>query len=90
MSTFTYGPALQSELAYRRTALLRDAANHRLARQASAARAAARTATRAIVSTVTAPVVVAHPGARPAAVPAPAETSAGPATPARQPVGCAA
>jgi hypothetical protein len=41
MSTFYYpGPALDFELAHRRSALLRDAATHRLARQA---RHAART-----------------------------------------------
>ncbi|HEV7655392.1 MAG TPA: hypothetical protein VGP36_11770 [Mycobacteriales bacterium] len=40
MSNFYYGPALDTEVAYRRSALRRDAADYRLAR---AARRAART-----------------------------------------------
>ncbi len=40
MSNFYYGPALESELDYRRTTLRRDAVESRLARQA---RRAART-----------------------------------------------
>jgi hypothetical protein len=43
MSTYYYGPALDSELDYRLVGLRRDAAEHRLARQA---RRAARTARR--------------------------------------------
>ena len=69
MSTFYYGPALDTELAYRRSTLLRDAAIHRLARQA---RTAARTASAAPRPIFTQP-------ARPADAPVPAEASVGPA-----------
>ena len=76
MSTFYYGPALDSELAHRRSTLLRDAAIHRLARQA---RTAARTASAGQRPVFTQSV-------RPAAAPVPAEASAGPAGPARDQV----
>ena len=47
MSNYYYGPALDSEISYRRDSLIRDAAVHRLARQSRRARrAAARTARR--------------------------------------------
>lgn len=72
MSTFYYGPALDSELAHRRSTMLRDAAIHRLARQARTASAAPRPA-------VTRPAL-------PAAAPVPAGASAGPAGPARDQV----
>ena len=42
MSDYHYGPALTIELDYRREALVREAADHRLARQAGAAARAAR------------------------------------------------
>jgi hypothetical protein len=77
MSTFYYGPALDSELDHRRSTLLHDAAAHRLARQARlATRTGARTATRQ--------AAVAQSGS-PAAVPAPAEASAGPVGPTGHP-----
>jgi len=37
MFTYFYGPALETELAYRRAALRREAADHRLARLARCA-----------------------------------------------------
>ncbi|MFL6128026.1 MAG: hypothetical protein ACJ73E_03065, partial [Mycobacteriales bacterium] len=74
MPIFFFGPALDYELAHRRSTLLRDAATHRLARQA---RRAARTA-------APRPVVAQH--TLPAAAPVPAEASAGPAGPARDQV----
>jgi hypothetical protein len=64
MSTFFFSPALDSELAHRRSSLLRDAATHRLARQA---RRAARTEP---WTTTARPV-----DTRPAAAPAEAATA---------------
>ena len=42
MSTYTYGPALESELDYRRSSLLHDADTDRLARRAGLGTRAAR------------------------------------------------
>ena len=42
MSAYFYGPALETELAYRRAALRRDAADHRLALLARCAARARR------------------------------------------------
>jgi hypothetical protein len=83
MSTFYYGPALDSELDHRRSTLLRDAATHRLARQA---RRAARPAVRTAIPRPAASAQTASP----AAAPAPAEASVGPAGPAETPVAHAA
>lgn len=80
-ASFFYGPALDSELEYRRSTLLRDAATHRLARQA---RRAARPAVRTAI-----PRPVVQP-ASPATAPAPAEASVGPAGPAERPIALAA
>ena len=44
MSDYYYGPALDTELAYRRDALRRDAVEHRLARLARRAAKARRVA----------------------------------------------
>ena len=83
-ATFYHSPALDSELEHRRSTLLRDAATHRLARQARrAARPAVRTA---ILRPAAGPVQ----SASPAAAPVPAEASAGPAGPAETPVAHAA
>jgi hypothetical protein len=80
MSTFYYGPALDSELDHRRTALLRDAATHRLARQARRAhRAAARAVPVHRPLPVPARTAAAVPAATLSAAPAPAEAGAGPA-----------
>ena len=84
MSTIYYGPALDSELDHRRSTLLRDAAIHRLARQAR--RAARPTVRTAIQRPAAGPVQPASP----AAAPAPAEASVGPAGPAEHPVAHAA
>jgi hypothetical protein len=83
MSTIFYGPALDSELDHRRSTLLRDAATHRLARQARAARHVVRTA---IPRPAAAPVQATSP----AAAPDPAEASVGPAGPAEHPAARAA
>jgi hypothetical protein len=80
-AAFYYGPALDSELEHRRSTLLRDAATHRLARQA---RRAARPAVRTAI-----PRPAVQP-ASPATAPAPAEASVGPAGPAERPVARAA
>jgi hypothetical protein len=79
MSTYFHGPALDSELAYRRSSMLRDAAADRLARQARQARRARRAAVR--TAPAVRPVTVAAGTPAPAQAPAPAEAPAGaPAT----------
>jgi hypothetical protein len=57
MSTYSYGPALDSELDYRRHALLHDADTDRLARQARLGARAVRTARRVLTSRGTKPAV---------------------------------
>ena len=73
--SYYYGPALDSEIGYRRGTLLRDAATHRLARQSRRARrAAART------------VLAIQPVAAPAPTPAEAPVGASATSPARDQV----
>lgn len=55
MSTYSYGPALDSEIGYRREGLLRDATATRLARIARRSRRADRRAD-SVLRTVAAPV----------------------------------
>jgi len=86
MSTYYYGPALDSELDYRRSALLRDAATHRLARQA---RRATPAAVRTAMLTAARPAL-ALISATARSAPVPADASAGPAGPVERPVARAA
>lgn len=53
MSDYTFGPALEYELAYRRQALLHDADTDRLARQARLGTRAARAAGRVLTRSAT-------------------------------------
>ena len=70
--SYYYGPALDSEIGYRRGSLLRDAATHRLARQSRRAR-------RAAARTVPAIQPVAAPAPAPVEGPVGASAAAGPA-----------